>query len=75
MTKRSWSEISPIGRKFIIVAGVVQVGLFIAAQVDLARRRPEEVVGSKARWRILAFFNFIGPAMYFWRGRRKTTTG
>jgi len=73
MTKRSWSELSPLARAFIFIAGLVQVGLLIAAQVDLARRPAEQVVGSKARWRIIAFLNFIGPAMYFWRGRRKPT--
>jgi hypothetical protein len=64
-----------MGRKFIILAGMVQVGLFIAVQVDLARRPPEQVVGSRTRWRILAFLNFVGPATYFWRGRRKPTAG
>jgi hypothetical protein len=75
VTKRSWSEISPRGRKLIFVVGVVQVALLIAAQVDLARRPAEQVAGSKALWRILAFVNFLGPALYFWRGRRKPATG
>ena len=75
MTRRSWSELSPLARKFVVVSGLVQVGLFIAAQVDLARRPADQVVGSKARWRMIAFLNFIGPAVYFWRGRRKPATG
>jgi hypothetical protein len=75
VTRRSWSELSPLARKFVAVSGLVQVGLFIAAQVDLARRPAEQVVGSKARWRMIAFLNFIGPAVYFWRGRRKPATG
>jgi hypothetical protein len=75
VTRRSWSELSPLARKFVIVSGLVQVGLFIAAQVDLVRRPAEQVVGSKGRWRMIAFLNFIGPAVYFWRGRRKAATG
>jgi hypothetical protein len=75
VTRRSWSELSPLARKFIIVSGLVQVGLFVAAQVDLARRPADQVVGSKAGWRTIAFLNFIGPAAYFWRGRRKPATG
>jgi len=75
VTRRSWSELSPLARKFVVVSGLVQVGLFIAAQVDLARRPADQVVGSKARWRMIAFLNFIGPAVYFWRGRRKPATG
>ena len=75
MTRRSWSELSPLARKFVVVSGLVQVGLFIAAQVDLARRPADQVVGSKPRWRMIAFLNFIGPAVYFWRGRRKPATG
>jgi hypothetical protein len=75
MSKRSWGELSPLARKFIFVAGLIQVGLLIAAQVDLARRPAGQVVGSKTRWRIIALLNFIGPAVYFWRGRRKPATG
>jgi hypothetical protein len=75
VTRRSWSELSPLARKFVVVSGLVQVGLFIAAQVDLARRPADQVVGSKARWRMIAFLNFLGPAVYFWRGRRKPATG
>jgi hypothetical protein len=75
VTRRSWNELSPLARNFVAVSGLVQVGLFIAAQVDLARRPAEQVVGSKARWRMIAFLNFIGPAVYFWRGRRKPATG
>jgi len=75
VTRRSWSELSPLARKFVVVSGLVQVGLFIAAQVDLARRPADQVVGSKPRWRMIAFLNFIGPAVYFWRGRRKPATG
>jgi hypothetical protein len=75
VTRRSWSELSPLARKFVVVSGLGQVGLFIAAQVDLARRPADQVVGSKARWRMIAFLNFIGPAVYFWRGRRKPATG
>jgi phospholipase D-like protein len=74
MTKRSWGDLSPLARKFIFAAGLVQVGLLIAAQIDLAKRPREQVAGSKARWRIISLLNFIGPLLYFWRGRRKPTT-
>lgn len=75
MAQKSWSEYSPLARKLIFVAGVVQVLLFIAAQVDLSRRPAEQIVGSKKRWRILSFLNFVGPALYFWRGRQKPSIG
>lgn len=56
-------------RVFVIAAGIAQLALFVAAQVDLFRRRPDQVRGSKMRWRLLAFVNTLGPLAYFRWGR------
>jgi hypothetical protein len=49
----------------------VQVGLQVAALVDLRRRPPDRVRGRKAIWAALSFVNFLGPIAYFAYGRRR----
>lgn len=47
---------------------ILQIGLMIAALVDLARR--ERVRGQKWVWAvIIIFINLIGPILYFFIGR------
>jgi len=48
----------------------VQVGLLLAAQIDLTRRTDEQVNGPKAAWRAVTLINFVGPLAYFAFGRR-----
>jgi hypothetical protein len=48
----------------------LEATLLVAAQVDLTRRPAARVSGSKAKWRILAFVNLIGPLAYFLYGRK-----
>lgn len=72
MRSRRFSDLSPGHRAFIVMAGVVQIGLLIAAQLDIARRPGEQVRGSKTVWRLLTFINFLGPISYFRWGRRRT---
>lgn len=55
------------------VAGVLQVGLLLAAEVDLARRPADQVRGSKMAWRAVCLVNFVGPIAYFVWGRRAPT--
>jgi hypothetical protein len=70
-TKPTWSEISGPRRAAIIVTGIAQISLLIAALVDIRRRPADEVRGSKKLWTALAFVNFIGPISYFVFGRRR----
>jgi hypothetical protein len=37
---------------------------------DLRRRPPELINGSKRLWTYAVFVNYIGPILYFWKGRR-----
>lgn len=39
-----------------------------AAHMDLSRRTPAEIDGSKARWRLIALLPIGGPLWYFRRG-------
>lgn len=68
---RRWADLSPRKRALIVVAGGIQIGLLVAAQVDLARRPAHRVRGSKTRWRLLTLVNFVGPLAYFLWGRKR----
>jgi hypothetical protein len=66
-----WSELSVPSRVGVSVLGTIQLGLLVAAQVDIQRRDAGEVNGSKALWRLVCLLNFIGPLTYFRWGRRR----
>jgi hypothetical protein len=71
MAKKRWSELSAGQRRGVMLSGVVQVTLLIAALMDIWRRPEEEIRGSKRLWTAVAFVNFIGPLSYFSLGRRR----
>ena len=49
----------------------VQLALAATAWTDLARRPADQVNGSKTKWAAVIGINFIGPVLYFAKGRRK----
>ena len=72
---RRWNDLPPRTRRLIVVAGVVEGALKIAALIDLARRPSKEVRGSKAGWAAaVTLINSLGaaPLAYFAWGRRKS---
>lgn len=69
MKRKQWSELSRGGRARIIVLTSIQVSLALSAWIDLARRDPAEIRGSKAVWGAVIAVNFVGPILYFTRGR------
>jgi hypothetical protein len=53
---------------FLIPVLIIQLGLMVAALLDLARR--EQTRGPKWMWVvIIVFVNLIGPIIYFLLGR------
>ncbi len=71
MTNRKrWSELSPGQRAAIAGAGVVQLGLMLAALIDIRRRPARRIRGGKRVWIAASFVNFVGPIAYFAFGRR-----
>jgi len=68
--RKRWSDLSRPQRSFLSVSGVIQVALWLAAIRDLRRRPPELINGSKRLWTAVVFVNYIGPILYFWKGRR-----
>jgi type II secretory pathway component PulM len=74
MAKR-WSDLSPRSRKLLIAAGVAETGLKVAVLVDLRRRPPSEIRGSRRAWTAAMLVNSAGliPLSYFAFGRRRAT--
>jgi hypothetical protein len=73
-----WQDLSERSRRLIVVAGVVEGILKIAALVDLRRRRADEIHGSKKSWALaIVVINSAGavPVAYFLRGRRRQGSG
>lgn len=71
--KQKWSELAPRQKATIVAVGSVQLSLAATAWADLARRRADEVNGSKAKWAALIAINWVGPILYFTKGRRRAT--
>ncbi|GGL90668.1 short-chain dehydrogenase [Deinococcus aerolatus] len=67
-----WNQLSAAQKTATIAAGTVQAGLFAAAWLDLNRRQPDQLNGSRAGWRAGLFLNTLGPLAYFAAGRKKS---
>ena len=70
MRKRRWDDLSGTQRALVVLLAVVEVSLAVAAWTDLARRPADQVNGRKPVWAAAIAVNFIGPLLYFRRGRR-----
>lgn len=73
MTRRSrrWDELPATGKVLLVALGAVQVSLAVAAWADLAQRPADRVNGSKRTWAAVIAINFLGPLLYFRRGRKR----
>jgi hypothetical protein len=69
--RKTWKDFSGGQRAALIVMGLIQVALLIAAQRDIGRRSDSQINGSKGMWRALAFVNWIGPLSWFAFGRKR----
>ncbi|MCK6210250.1 PLDc N-terminal domain-containing protein [Georgenia sp. EYE_87] len=70
--KKGWKDLTPAQRRAVGLLGAVEAALAIAAWTDLARRPAELVRGSKIAWAAIIAVNFVGPLVYFARGRVRT---
>ena len=72
--KKRWRDLDERTRRFIVIGGLVEGVLKIAALTDLARRPARQVHGKKWVWAIvLVLANSVGavPLAYFRFGRRR----
>lgn len=75
MPSKRWSDLSERNRRLIVVGGLLDAMLRIAALFDLRRRTSDEVRGSKRAWVVLvSLVNSAGvlPLAYFAFGRRRS---
>ncbi|QCU78610.1 hypothetical protein E7744_10930 [Citricoccus sp. SGAir0253] len=68
---RRWSDLTPRQQAAVLTLGSVQLSLAATAWADLARRPAEQVNGPKGVWAVVIGLNFLGPILYFARGRRR----
>ncbi len=52
-------------RAWAILKGVIQIGLFVAAQRDITRRPATQIRGDRRMWRAISFVTILGPLAYF----------
>ena len=71
MARKKWSDLSAGQKRGIALSGAVQIGLLIAALIDIHRRPIGEIRGSRRVWTAVSFINFVGPISYFAFGRRR----
>ncbi len=70
-TKTRWAELSSRQQTAVLTLVSIQLSLAATAWTDLALRPPEKVNGRKSVWAAVIAVNFVGPALYFAKGRRK----
>jgi hypothetical protein len=72
--RRRWSDLSERDRRLIVVGGIFEGVLKIAALIDLRRRPAGEIRGRKWVWAtVVTLANSVGvvPLAYFRFGRRR----
>ena len=68
---KRWDELSPRKKVLVMLLTSLQVSLAVSAWTDLARRPAREINGRRGTWAAIIAINFIGPLLYFRRGRRR----
>jgi hypothetical protein len=71
MQRIQWSDLTDTQKRGIVVLGTLQLGMLVAALLDIYRRPATDINGSKRLWRAIVFINGIGPIAYFLFGRRR----
>jgi hypothetical protein len=69
-SKKKWADLSTGQRAAVLALTSVQLSLAVSAWADLATRPADQVNGSKAKWAAVIAVNFVGPILYFTKGRR-----
>ena len=67
---RRWSDLSPGEKAALVTLGSIEMALTATAAVDLYRRPPASVRGSKLLWWPVILIQPVGPVAYLAFGRR-----
>jgi hypothetical protein len=62
-------RLPPAGQAAIVGITAWNLWLSGSAERDIHRRRPDQIRGPKALWRVVCLTNTVGPAIYFRWGR------
>ncbi len=68
---KKWRDMSTAQKTRIVLQPMVHLGLLAAVLLDIRRRAPDRIRGSKRLWRVAAFVQPIGPIGYFLFGRKR----
>ncbi|KAA0918459.1 hypothetical protein [Dietzia sp. ANT_WB102] len=68
--KKTWNDLTTAQRAGLLALISLQASLAASAWADLAAQPASKVQGSKGKWAAIIAINFIGPILYFTRGRR-----
>ena len=71
--KKDIRQASPAGKAVIAILGAVQVAFAALAFWDLAHRTDAEIRGPRPAWIPVILVNWIGPAVYFGFGAKRST--
>jgi hypothetical protein len=70
MARKKWSELTALQQRAIVVGGMLETVVTVAALRDVARRPSGEIRGPKAAWLFSFLVQPFGPIVYFAAGRR-----
>ena len=68
--QHSWADLSSKQQAALVTLASVQLSMAVTAWTDLATRPAEKVNGPKGPWAVIIAANFVGPILYFAKGRR-----
>lgn len=71
MATQKWSDLTTLQKRSIVVGGVLEGVVTLAAVRDLASRSGDQVRGPKAAWALAFVVQPFGPLAYFALGRRE----
>lgn len=71
MAKKSWSDMTPVQKKVVVVAGIAEVALTTWCVRDLKHRPATLVRGPKALWAPALSVQPVGPIAYLVWGRKR----
>ena len=71
MANKSWSDMTPMQKKIVVVAGIAEVALTSWCAKDLKARPAELVRGPKLLWAPALSIQPFGPIAYLVWGRKR----
>ena len=71
MANKKWQDMSTAQKTRIVLQPMVHLGLLAAVLMDIRRRAPDRIRGSRRLWTVAAFVQPVGPISYFLFGRKR----